>query len=679
MEAFHPLRTSHSDEPHKTRFRRPLPDRRCGSRNNNDNNKGLLSPCITIITIIIIIIMTFLPHNDNASLSSHRSSGRAGDTSNHARDRAIMLSNENAELRQRLLETQERQEALEQERNFYRVKVSELTEVLQLKAKEDYSKLAVTKALQNAELSSKVERLKQELDRVTALNQKMANQREQNKHMLLELSGIVKALQSVPVDYERANASRADGAGGKVSLQNVKLKVETIMEDRRLLVLTCQELEAQNKEKDEKLVALEAQFHLLNSMRNCTTEGEDLTTIGRTGSNVSAASKTSITTAGSLQEQQQKQQMEIDMNVIRSLKLPSKQKDDTKSCATNSTASPTSASVSAAPLPLSSSPLEVSTKEERDKTAIQRLQAELAEANRRYLHFKEVCQTAFVKMKDVEAEFSQVKEECQQAKNASEEMRHHVKDVIDQYKELKQEYDNVLKKLEEAKYEIKYLQKTVHELEAEQEQFADALEKDGVSDNYVDHHKAAAYLKKARATIQSLQEKLAAAQQEADEAKKRVNSGGRQFRDAVAQCRKLKQEIKTLETRVNQAENDVQAAKKETQKYKQEAKQTRHRLTLMMKKDGTPIPPAYQSSASSEVSALMMPDLIMIPSTPVHEYRENGASGDQHRLLLLEAATAGKAMSQKYKLIQDRDRLMTENQELKAFCNEIMNDVQMSP
>ncbi len=533
------------------------------------------------------------------------------------KDSVLVLRNENEELRQSLLRLQENYQELQHERNFYRVKVSELSEIIETR---DLPGTLVQKSLQNAELAIQLDRLKQELLVANMTIQKLGEQREQNKKMLLELSGVVRTLQSVPVEYDHSSND---------PLENVKTKVETIMEDRRLLVLRCQELEQENDQKQNRLEALEAQFHLLNSMNLAKMDIQDqppIHFISRTSSEVSVGTMTSGITSKDLNRQSTRifpkedwsasqsppRKLFQDQNVFRT---PSKnlsmvqQSEVLSSTTASSTSHPSDLPKFPSPRSPDSKPsaLEAPTMQSSysspeyisdDSDEIRRLQSELVKSNQQHQHFKQVCQTAFQKMKYVEQEFSQMTQKCDEAVAKRDELKKHLKDVIEQYKELNQDYEQAMEQLNGARSQIKTLEKNVDDLKREKESLekygAELLENDdGVTDDV--EKLIAAYLV-ARNTIEALKGKITTAEHELEEAEKRRAGGDRNYRDAVAMNRKLQHERKILETRIEDAAEQLQLTKKEVQKYKEEAKQARRRLTSYMRKEGIspPLHPGNQ-------------------------------------------------------------------------------------
>jgi len=547
------------------------------------------------------------------------------------------LRQANEDLKNSLLNLQGEYDELIHEKNFYLVKVNELSDIVQSKGDDMMTQL-VAKSMQNAELATEMGRLKQELQVANANIGSSGIEREQNKRMSLELSDIVYSLKSIKVDDVEPEEPVNEDSCHR-SFRSVKAKVAAILEDRRLLAERCQDLEKESIEKDEKIAALEAQFHLLNSMnmgrgslrdsasvtpfppsasfsivsnasssrplteieigsvKSSTQEstGDEINTelsyvplIERSGSSNSKTSSVSSITG-----------KEFDVNHIRSLR---KMREDEMSYDTESSTKPSSLS-SSYPSPYPSHSM-ASFSSDRE---IQSLKTQLAESKDQHRQFKEVCQTAFSKMKTVEQQFSDLQEECKTSKGRYDFLKTHLKYVINQYKSLNSEHEEALIELKETKAQMEYLEQKHKELLDEKKEIeengANILEEEGLADDTEKLIKA--YLV-SRGTMKTLEEKLASAELAVEETEKRRLNGGRAYRDAVAKCSQLEQEIKVFENRLAKTEEELDTARKETLKFKEEAKHTRRRLTAYMKGKGIPIP---EPLIKREDSRLLVPEL----------------------------------------------------------------------
>jgi chromosome segregation ATPase len=584
-------------------------------------------------------------------------------------DQMLVLQNENSELKQSLTKLQGTYQELQEDSRFNEVKVSELKEILEVRGTDAVHEKLMYKSLHNAELSLERDRLKMELHQATSCVQKLGEQREETKRMLLELSDIVRTLQSVRVDYDTTKAGESYLTGQAMSLRNVKKKVETIMEDRRMLVTTCKKLETENKDKDEKISALEAQFHLLNSMNIVEGSHEDcdatIGSISRTSSSNSGnEKKNSMHIAKGSDEDCDASMGSISRTSSSNsgfkktnTKKSEQANTDDMSCVSESSTSPVSEESSVYSVHVS----QVNTFE--DSAEVERLKGQLTEANHRYQQFKQVCQKAFVRMGDFEAELQEAKRELEATSTKRDAYRSNLRDVINQYKLLHQEYDEGVEKMKSMGEAIKNFEAEKAALE---ERGAEVLEEEGLADNVDDLIRA--YLK-AGEKIASLERKVATAEREAKAAEQRKELGNCKLRDAVAKHRKLEQEKEDVQFLVATAEEELHFAKKETQRHKEEAKHTRRRLTAFLRN-------TELVDLDHEI-ALLIPEVL--ETKPQDQHDGNPWSGDVHRkMFLAEASLVGKAWNEKFELVKEKERLTHENGELKEFCEHLLNDAGLS-
>lgn len=555
-------------------------------------------------------------------------------------DPVSALRSENASLKQSLLRLREEYQELQEDSKFHQVKVAEMHDILQLRSQDAFSEKLVATSMQNAELNFEINRLRKELTKASATVDKLGGQKEQNKVMLLELCDIVKALQSVDVEYDAAAVPKDSK---NMSLANIKKKVETIMEDRRLLVRRCKELEHSNEDKAEKLISLEAQYHLLNSMNyakgDTTGPPDPLADSISDPTDDDSAESTNVSSSVSHTSASYTavEPLEIDMNVIRSPIKESAMSDE-ETCAPSEDASAFSA-VHVHAMHTMGEPEEV-----------ERLKSELRESNQRYDHFMTVCQTAFAKMKDVERRFTQVQEDLDHVTEKRDFLRQQLKDVIDQYKELHEDHNEVVGNLDEANSKIQVLERLVGELEVAKKQSEEdgirLLEESGLADDV--EKLTDAYLK-AKDTITTLESQVASANRVAEEAEKQQKSRHKQFRNAVAQCQKLKVEKTEVETKLSETEMELKKNMREMMKHKSEAKNARRRLTSYVQKKVDPV---------VDISIL-----------------QERQEATQQMLLMMEAAATGKAWNKRYSVLQEKKKLAVENKDLRALCVEMLNDM----
>lgn len=160
-------------------------------------------------------------------------------------------------------------------------KVSQLVQVIAAKKTSEMQEVLLEKSLQVADLVQERHKLEREIvnleeelaaTKVTAV--KLKQDRDKNNKLLLELSDIVRTLNTIAVEYERVDNKYTDDesatSGSSASmpmnqpLRNVKRKIQAIEHDRQRLVQERDMLRRENEAKDAQIAALEASFQLLN-------------------------------------------------------------------------------------------------------------------------------------------------------------------------------------------------------------------------------------------------------------------------------------------------------------------------------------------------------------------------------------------------------------------------------
>jgi hypothetical protein len=616
---------------------------------------------------------------------------------NFLMDKLQVVRNENNELRQSLAKNQEFYEELKHENNFNRAKAVELKELLEIKGMDQVFEKLMTKSLENAEFALQIDKLNMELNRSNTCVENLGQERDGHKKMLLELSDVIRTLQSVDIDYKAMDPSDSYLRGQDIPLKNVKRKVEAIMADRKHLVSRCQQLEEENIQKDEKIAALEAQFHLLNSMNiSDRSADEESGTISRTSTQDSDANSRTSSQEGSRNISRTSTQdsdtisrssFQNDRNGIeRTLSQDAPKYDDGRhyrmkkpwrddvSVVSGGTAPPSededsryerknhrsdeASCVSGATNPASGASCissihmnNISTFD--DSEEVERLKNELAEANERHEKFKQLCQSAFSKMGNVEQELEESKRAFQMTASKRDEYKTNLRDVITQYKQLHDEYDLTIVKMDamaDAQVEHK-------------ERAAEVLMEEGLAGNVDDLINS--YLR-AGEKIVTLERKLAAAEREAEAAEQKKEVGDRKIRDAVAKHRKLDQEKESMRSKVSNAEEQMRSAKKEARKHKEEATHARRRLTTFLRKvDKLETDQDIAWGTNTELKATKQKVLDELP----------WSDDVLHRMMTTEATIVGKAWQERRMLVTDKQRLANENEELKAFCEEVLNSV----
>ena len=218
------------------------------------------------------------------------------------------LSQENMRLKASLTRVQNDYEELRDESNYQRAKVSELSDLVSQKEQEQHEAAAaaiaassfkknqeqysvgestvhnrlIDTSLKNAELNSTIDQLRQQVRQTEEKVHDLQRQKRENCKLLLEMSDVVRALNSVHIEYDTTSLSAANNNNNNnnnsssstaqlTSIKRIKLKVEAIMEDRTILVVRCKELDDEVYQQQQHIKALEAQFHIANTANLSTS------------------------------------------------------------------------------------------------------------------------------------------------------------------------------------------------------------------------------------------------------------------------------------------------------------------------------------------------------------------------------------------------------------------------
>ncbi|KAL3904789.1 MAG: hypothetical protein SGILL_009932, partial [Bacillariaceae sp.] len=191
----------------------------------------------------------------------------------HTQTHMTILQQENQALRQSLARMRNEYEELQEDSKFHQAKVTELSEMLTSKSNKrgknnDHDRL-IQKTQENTELSIKIQSLQAKMKHYDSQVESLNKEKHESKRLLLEMSDIVRTLQSVQISYDASavnDSSNPSYIGAQQqSIKKIKLKIEAIMSDRSLLVRRCKELEKEGAEQEHKIRVLESQFHCLNN------------------------------------------------------------------------------------------------------------------------------------------------------------------------------------------------------------------------------------------------------------------------------------------------------------------------------------------------------------------------------------------------------------------------------
>jgi chromosome segregation ATPase len=115
-----------------------------------------------------------------------------------------------------------------------------------------------------------LEELKEKYEEAKTKMSKMKQEKSANKKMLLEMSGLIKSLQEISVDYEQTKKSQDDSSRHRSHLQNVQRKIQAIDMQMRAAKTQCGMLEEEKslhtttiKAQESQISALEDQIQFL--------------------------------------------------------------------------------------------------------------------------------------------------------------------------------------------------------------------------------------------------------------------------------------------------------------------------------------------------------------------------------------------------------------------------------
>lgn len=628
------------------------------------------------------------------------------------------LQQENLHLRQRLALMQGEYEDLQDESNYHKAKVAELSDILGHRVAAAAAATTTTpggnnksghrggelllqealieKAAHGAALTLRVAKLQSQAKDRDVQIEGLIRERQENKRLLLEMGDIVRTLSSVHISYDTTTTTTAssssffvggDGDGDgpataaatatgsaylgsqQVAIKKIKRKVEAIMSDRSLLVRRCRELEEETAEQQEKIRALEVQFHLLNSANLAKAAagggvggGDGGGGGGHHHHQYTTASPITATTAVDTPSSFSISTKATPMSPLRNCRHPNDDDDDDDEYDEYDD-NDDAVSIGAA------ADQSMDSCETKGKMLLLREQQRAHEEQRETLRREHEERTkelqaeserAYVRVGRLEGELQKAREDVEDAVIKRDEYRESLRDIILQYKDLHAEHEETTARLVAVQRSLDELEnetQTRRELESEVERSVHHAVQEGLVANMDDV--IAAYSRSVE-RIASLEARLETAENQADAACHQKDSGDRKFRDAVARSRKLEHERNQFQILLDKAREDTRKAKIEAQKEREEAKHVRRRLTLYMKSangNGSTSPPRPSSTSTRPLS---IPDL-----TKTAVSLSAGPS----------SVTVGRWMQQSDELKLETQRLVRENQELKTFCEELLNEV----
>jgi len=237
-------------------------------------------------------------HKNNSSSKIDNSNGPK---QQQQQQKLAHVHEENMRLKASLTRVQSEYEELRDESNYQRAKVTELSDLVSMKqqqqgrsssnASSNYTNYhnsggrsngsnnnkngsnecgestvhnrLIDTSLENAELNLSVDKLKTKVRVAEMKLQELQTQKRSNNKLLLEMSDVVRTLNSIHIEYD--STSVPNESAQQSSIKKIKLKVEAIMEERTLLARRCKELEEETYNQQQHIKVLEAQFHVLNT------------------------------------------------------------------------------------------------------------------------------------------------------------------------------------------------------------------------------------------------------------------------------------------------------------------------------------------------------------------------------------------------------------------------------
>jgi DNA repair exonuclease SbcCD ATPase subunit len=365
---------------------------------------------------------------------------------------------------------------------------------------------------------------------------------------LLEMGDVIRTLNSVDIDYVPLSPKGEKLTAQQLSIKNIKLKVEAMLKDRDLLIQDCRKLSLLTRAQKQKLMALEAQFHVVNTVNICegvslrdidihrnlkptlslsaSTLSDDM--LSQQSSIVSKQSSGKVTDAAASEIVRQSQELakckkqeEEQAREIDDLQFSQKTHKDTIS--------------------------RLESENERLSTQLNRLKESLGKT-------KKLLEDAVVKR---------------------DEFKENLVDIIAHYKELQVDHEASNDKIAELESMVVKMQSVVRETRENQAK----QERKEIIENTMAHDcnmedLLVAY-GKAQNQIEELQESLI---------KQELGVG--QYKDTMTRFKKMERERNDFQRKLDRALEETRLAKQQVQKEKDESKQIRRQLkTLMQHRD----------------------------------------------------------------------------------------------
>jgi hypothetical protein len=191
----------------------------------------------------------------------------------------------NAGIRNELCRLQVRCEELEQDRNYHAVKANELQETLEAYPADDIQETLMKKSLQIAEASMDVDRLHLHIRKLEAEVNIMKTEQETERVNMMDLSGIVRSLQSSCQESDEEEEDEKLLTPEKaldMTLKNMKFQIEFLEDEGQKIALKCKSqastiatLKKDNELKEVKIGILEELFRSLNNEERSSCQAQE--------------------------------------------------------------------------------------------------------------------------------------------------------------------------------------------------------------------------------------------------------------------------------------------------------------------------------------------------------------------------------------------------------------------
>ena len=168
-----------------------------------------------------------------------------------------------SDLRKKLLEKEELVQGLESTMMLYRVKSDELEAVLAVNDPSEHGNQLKLKILQNAELTTQLQVTRRQLDEgrymqnsvekelwhAQATVKRLGEERRGHQKMVIQMSDVLRTLGAIDVEYDKTQEA-SSWSSPERSLDNIKMKIHALENDRQRLIMENRELQTQLFEKD---------------------------------------------------------------------------------------------------------------------------------------------------------------------------------------------------------------------------------------------------------------------------------------------------------------------------------------------------------------------------------------------------------------------------------------------